>query len=199
MWGSVVSAWCASVGLRGGRVGVGVLEGFRCRSCIVGYEGGTWPNRINALAAYCDESHLFLGADDVRFWPNWLSAALSAEHADDGIVVTEDLYNPRGTLALVSRAYLNEFNGGTFNYDGGVIHPGYRHNYAETELFDLAESRGRRSTALGSIVEHLHPAAKKAEDDEVYRLGISSLDEDKALYFSRFSEWKAGAYARSGA
>jgi hypothetical protein len=153
-------------------------------------DGGTWGGRLNELFRHTTEPYLFLGADDVRFHPGWLEAALSVMADTDGVVAVNDLWNPRGTLALVSRRYLVE-EGGTVDGTGAIIHEGYGHVFSETELFETAASRGRFAYCAESVVEHLHPVAGKAEDDEVYRLGFASLDADTALYQSRRHLWSA--------
>ena len=54
------------------------------------------------------EPYVFTGADDVIFYQGWLTAALGAMKAVDGVVVVNDLFNPDGTLALISRRYIDE-------------------------------------------------------------------------------------------
>lgn len=146
-------------------------------------DGGSWAKRINLGYRATTEPYLFLGAEDVLFHPGWLSAALAV--MDDGVVVVNDLHNPFGTLALVARSYADL---GTI--DGpGLVHEGYRHNCVDGELFETARFRGRYAYCEKSIVEHLHPAAGKAEDDEVYRMGRAAWDEDTTLYNERLHLW----------
>jgi hypothetical protein len=151
-------------------------------------DGGTWGGRLNKLFGCTTEPYLFLGADDVRFHPGWLDAAIATMEQVDGVVAVNDLWNPRGTLALVSRRYLLE-EGGTVDDSGAIIHEGYRHCYSETELFETAQSRGRFAYCAEAVVEHLHPAAGKAVDDAVYQLGTAAFEADQALYLSRRHLW----------
>lgn len=145
--------------------------------------GGTWAKRINLGVGATTEPYLFLGAEDVRFHPGWLTAALT--YRSDGVTVVNDLHNPRGTMALVSRAYAER---GTV--DGpGLLHEGYAHNFVDNELFETAHSRGKVAYCEDSIVEHLHPAAGKALDDAVYRLGRRRLEDDRRLYEQRRPLW----------
>jgi hypothetical protein len=100
-------------------------------------EEQSWGRRINRLFAYTDEPFVFLGADDLLFWPDWLSEALRVMARVDGVVMCADLLNPRGTSPLVSRRYILE-EGGTVDDTGLVIHEGYRHNWctpAETPIW----------------------------------------------------------------
>jgi hypothetical protein len=41
--------------------------------------------------------------------------------------------------------------------------------------------------ALGSVVEHMHPIAGKAPDDEVYRQGRESVQADQELFAKRLA------------
>ena len=154
-------------------------------------EGRAYSQRINLLYRTTDDAYVFLGADDYRFHPGWLTAALDcmARSFDDvgGVVVTNDLHNPAGTACLVARCYIDEVGGS--DIPGQVLHPGYSHNWCDSELFGWASSRGRLAHCPESIVEHLHPAAGKGLDDDTYRLGLSSEARDRALFRSRHWMW----------
>lgn len=151
-------------------------------------EGDSWPNRINRLFHATTEPYVFLGADDVIFYPGWLTAALEAMQEVDGVVAVADMYNPDGTLALVSRNYINEHSG-CIDIPNVVIYPGYRHNYSDTELFSVAKSRGRHRYCPEAIVEHLHPLAGKAHMDTTYAIGFNSEPEDHRRYLDRQWMW----------
>lgn len=150
--------------------------------------GGTYADRINWLFRKTFSPYFFLGADDIRFHQGWLASALSAMGRVVGVVAVNDLHNPHGTHALVSRRYIEEFSG-TMDEHGVVLHPGYRHNWCDTELFETARKRGRFAYCPESVVEHLHPAAGKAPQDEVYQLGLSSYPRDTTLHESRRGLW----------
>ena len=131
---------------------------------------------------------MFLGADDVQFHPGWLEAAMNTMVAIDGVVAVNDMFNPTGTLALVSRRYIDQ-QGGTGDDTGAIIHRGYFHNYSETELFNTARHRGRFAYCGASVVEHMHWAPGKSEHDEVYRLGDHHTGQDRDLHLSRQHLW----------
>ena len=169
--------------------------GSRCYTSLCGGNelilvdgGGSWGERINTLFFSTRSPYVFLGADDVIFHDGWLDAALETMQDVDGVVAVNDLHNPNGTLALVSRRYIEE-ESGCIDVEGVVIYPGYFHNYSETELFETAKSRGRFAYCEESVVEHLHPDAGKAEKDEIYQLGMAHLVEDQDLFFSRRLLW----------
>ena len=150
--------------------------------------GGNWGRRLNALFGLSTDPYVFLAADDVRFHPGWLSEAMAAMHIVDGVVAVNDGLNPRGTLSLVSRNYINQ-ESGCIDIPGVVIYPGYWHFFSESELFDTAASRGRFAYATNSYVEHLHHVNGKAPFDDVYALGGSQGLEDEYLYNSRVHLW----------
>ena len=153
-------------------------------------EGGFWPQRINALFTLSTEPYVFLGADDVVFHPEWLELAFACMEKlqNVGIVSVNDLNNPYGTSSLISREYIERF-GGTMDGSGPIIHPGYHHNWSDTELRQTGEHRGRWVYCEHSVVEHIHHDNGKAPYDEVYALGDKHLAQDVELFFSRHPLW----------
>lgn len=134
---------------------------------------------------------LFITGDDVKFHAGWLD---HAQHVADAlradVVGTNDLGNPRvmagehsGHL-LIRRSYVDEV-GASWDGPGVLAHEGYRHNFVDQEIVDAAKQRGVWQMALGSIVEHNHYLWGKAEEDDVYRLGQSSYEEDGKLFQRR--------------
>ena len=161
---------------------------------VIGDDGGTWGARNNSMGTEALKSpkvtHLFLGADDIRFHGGWLQAALRADRRmGGGVVMVCDLIAAEGTLPLVSRRYIEEF-GCTVDDSGLLIHEGYLHNFAERELVETAQMRGRYAYCPESVVEHLHWMAGKAErSDPVYELGERGWDRDIALFSKRRPMW----------
>ena len=149
--------------------------------------GNTYARRINLLAAETYEPYMFLGADDIKFSVGWDECALAAM-LQPGVVGVNDLHNPHPTHLLVSRAYIEEFGSGTLDNSGLVLHP-YKHNFCDLELVATAKKRGRYYYAKDAIVAHLHPAAGKAEDDEIYALGRQSYEADLMEFESRKHLW----------
>ena len=156
-------------------------------TCFVDH-GDTWPNRINALFHKTMEPYVFLCSDYSWFHPGWDSIAMERMEDIDGIVVVNDLHNPNGTLALVSRNYIDTMSG-CIDTPNVVIYPGYKHNYSDGELFCTARIRGKWAQCTDSIVEHLHPHAGKAPHDEVYAMGDAWNDGDAATFASRTHLW----------
>lgn len=134
---------------------------------------------------------IFLCGDDVVFRPGWLDQALATAHATGAKVIgTNDLANSRvmkgghATHMLIARDYIDEV-GASWDGPGIVCHPGYRHWFVDDEIVTAAKQRGVWAPCLASIVEHMHPIAGKAEDDEVYRLGRSEANADRRRFQRR--------------
>jgi hypothetical protein len=77
------------------------------------------------------------------------------------------------------------------SWDGpkNVAHVGYRHWFVDDEIVSAAKQRGVWAMAINSVVEHLHPAWGKAKNDEVYTLGQSFAEQDKATFKARSQEF----------
>jgi hypothetical protein len=134
---------------------------------------------------------IFITGDDVCFQPAWLDhAQLVAKEYGALVVGTNDLGNPRvtsgdhATHLLINRKYVAEV-GATFDAQPGVVCGPYRHWFVDDELVAAAKERGVWQMALGSVVEHMHPMWDKGTDDEVYALGRSHAEADKALFEAR--------------
>lgn len=182
-----------------------VEEIVRCGGCAISHvDAHTFSEKVNhayrvtgggdpATRHKPPRPWLLLVGDDVRFRPGWL------DHAQDvhrrygaNVVGTNDLCNPRvtrgehSTHSMIRRSYVDEV-GSSWDGPGTVCHEGYRHWFVDDEIVVAAKQRGTFQSALGSQVEHLHPIAGKAEEDDVYRLGAESADADEALFDQRFT------------
>jgi hypothetical protein len=137
---------------------------------------------------------LFVVGDDVRFHPGWLDHAQAAAADQFHVVGTNDLANPRvmagkhATHLLIRRSYVDEM-GASWDGPKVVAHEGYRHWWVDDEIVAAARQRGVWTMAINSTVEHLHPAWGKGEQDEVYELGQSHADQDKATFMARCKEY----------
>lgn len=137
---------------------------------------------------------LFLVGDDVRFHPGWLDHAQAAAGDQFHVVGTNDLANPRvmagrhATHLLIRRSYVDEM-GASWDGPKTVAHEGYRHWWVDDEIVAAARQRGVWAMAINSTVEHLHPAWGKGEQDEVYELGQSHAEQDKATFMARCREY----------
>jgi hypothetical protein len=156
-----------------------------------------WAPKCNFGYRQTKESWLFFTGDDVRFHGGWLDHAMAAagSHHMAGVpfnqvIGTNDLGNPRvlrGDHAvhwLISRSYIDGV-GASWDGPGVVCHEGYRTWFADDEVVIAAKQRGTFAMALGSIVEHLHPAWGKGEKDETYTVNEEFIQADRKLFEKR--------------
>lgn len=160
-----------------------------------GAEPGSFAQKVNLGFRESSAPWVFLVGDDVRFRAGWLDHAQHIAHTFDGKVIgTNDLGNPRvtagdhATHVLIERSYVDTV-GASWDRPGVVAHEGYRHWFVDDEIVTVARQRGVWQMALGSYVEHLHPAWGKAETDAVYELGESYAEQDRKVYESRCSKF----------
>jgi len=154
----------------------------------------TFPCKANLGYAKTTEPYLLFTGDDVNFHPGWWDHALHVAtlHGKD-VVATNDLGNPRvmdGTHAthpVMRRSYIAD-HGASWDGPGTVCHEGYRHWYCDNEWTIVAQSRNAYASALGSVVEHEHPAWGKSKDDAVYRKGQAHADQDRRLFERRLRD-----------
>lgn len=159
----------------------------------------TFAEKVNRAYNAAPEPWLFVTGDDVVFHPGWLDHAQHVAHTYDASVVgTNDLGHPRvlagehATHLLIRRSYIDEV-GASWDGPKVVCHEGYRHWYVDNEIVTAAKQRGVWAMALGSIVEHMHPAWGKGQTDEVYELGQAAAKDDRRLFVGR-----RGSYAHEG-
>jgi hypothetical protein len=174
---------------------IDALEDIDARYLVLTNPGEReYARKVNLAASVSDADWLFLGADDLRFHPNWLAEAI-AVHEKTGrpVIGTNDLGNPtvmRGlhaTHSLVHRSYLEL---GTIDEPGKLLHEGYGHQWVDTEFCDTAKKRGAWAFAFESHVEHLHPFWHKGDDDVIYKKGRETNRADMQLYRRRRRLWR---------
>jgi hypothetical protein len=156
-------------------------------------EQTSFAAKANLGYAKMAQPWVLLVGSDVHFYPGWLDQAMAAAAPTGAQVVgTNDCGNPRviagehATHMLIRRSYIDE-HGSSWDGPGVVAHEGYRHNFVDNELVAVAKQRGVWAMALASKVEHLHPFWGRAEMDEVYKLGQSHFEEDRALFAERLA------------
>jgi len=145
-----------------------------------------YVTRMNKLIRHAGEAKtIFFGSDDVIHHPGWLTSALKVMAGGPEVVVVNDLRNQNGTQALVRTSYLDR---AVFDAPGKAFHPGYHHNFADTEQFYTAARRGVYARAMQSYVEHLHPIftdSRHVSWDQTYEDAVEHFTEDQARYESR--------------
>lgn len=155
---------------------------------------GDYARKINAGYRSSSEPFLFLAADDLRFHPGWLAAALDAmTDPAIGVVGTNDLGNARvvagehATHSLVRRTYVDEQ--GTIDRRGEVLHEGYPHEFVDDEFVETAKLRRAFVSRSDSVVEHLHPLWGKAPTDALYRQHSRRMRAGRVIYQRRRHLW----------
>lgn len=154
--------------------------------------GGNYAAKINAGIVATTEPLIFTGADDLRFHPGWLEAAIAKLEPGVGVVGTNDLCNARtfdgthSTHSLVTREYAQL---GTIDELGKLLHEGYPHEFVDDEMIATAKHRGMYAHALDSVVEHLHPQVGKAPMDALYAAQVSRMRVGRRIYRRRQQLW----------
>lgn len=156
-------------------------------------QDGTYPQKVNAGLRGCDEPLLLPAADDVVFHPNWFENALDTFGPGIEVVGTNDLtpvtrHAAHSTMPIVTRGYV-EF-GAVWGDPGILFHEGYHHGWVETELNELACSRGVWTFCADSIIEHRHHSWGMRELDETdFKGNQAHREEDEALFLERRARW----------
>lgn len=160
---------------------------------IVAAERG-YVHAANLGVYATDEPLIALVNDDCLFYPHWYEAAIA--HMTDGICVVgpSDLSpategRDNATQPIFRRSYINE-RGGNYNEVGRVYHEGYKHNFCDTELWQLAFHRGVAVFADDCVIEHRHPDWGTAPMDATYEQGAKqNWHHDAELFQQRKNEW----------
>lgn len=161
---------------------------------------GDFARKINHAFGLTAEPYVFQAADDVTFEPGWDTAVLmAAAKTGAGVVGTNDLGNRavmnghHSTHSLIRRSYVDE-HGASLDGPGVVFHEGYGHQWVDTELVELAKSRGQWAFARDAIVRHHHPFwDRTVVRDATYRKGLATGAADQRLYRTRSRQWARGA------
>ncbi len=158
-------------------------------------EPGTYARKINYGCRMTVEPLLFSAADDLRFHPGWLPAALLMLTPGVEVVGTNDLGNARtvtglhSTHTLFTRRYIDTVGGVIDGPPGVVLCELYPHDGCDDEFVRTARHRGVYAHAPDSYVEHLHPSFGKSADDATYRLGWSHGARGRELLAERHHLW----------
>jgi hypothetical protein len=150
---------------------------------------GDYARKMNLGFMLTERPWVFLGSDDIVFYPDWSEAAFAM---GGDVIATNDLHNPSvkrgefGTHCFVRREYVDAFGASA---DGGFLHTGYDHNFVDRELCGVARNRGVFSFARESKVAHHHPHWRNAPWDSTYKKGLRSYREDYHLFLERAHLW----------
>lgn len=183
----------------GDRQEIAALDALGATHAIVAWkpDRGDYARKMNfgiKFAVGEEYDYVFLGADDLRFRPDWLKIALDVQAKTDACVIgTNDLGNSivkAGKHSTHSLIDLDYVKCGSVDSDD-LLHTGYWHNFVDNEFVETAKFRGTFAHAIDSHVEHLHPDWGKGTVDATYRKGKARFNEDRILYHSRAAMWGA--------
>ena len=160
---------------------------------------GDFAHKVNFAYRATDEPWIFQAADDVRFEPGWDTALMNCAEATGALVIgTDDGGNPtviagkHSTHTLIARSYIED-PGASMDGPGTAFSTAYGHQYVDTELVQLAMSRGVWAFCKQSRVTHLHPfwVGRNGMDD-TYRRGLKTSSVDHRIFLRRQRMWAPG-------
>ena len=148
-----------------------------------------FAQKVNDAYRRTEAEWLLLVGDDVEWRYGWLGA-LEATQRETGasVVGTNDGgMQARAEMSphpLIQRAYVDQ-RGASWDGPGVVAHEGYRHNYVDREILQVAQERGVYAFCREALVRHLHHGQGVAPVDSTYEVGTMHLQTDKALWQRR--------------
>lgn len=167
---------------------------------------GDFAKKTNAAYRATESTHVFTGADDLRFEPDWDREALNWI-GPLGVCGTNDKGNPlvmagkHSTHSLVLRAYVDAVGATFLDGPGVVLHEGYDHQYIDNELVHAAQMRKQWAFSRGPAVEHLHPfwstayGHPKSQMDDTYVKAQRAGKLDARLYAQRRRRFMVGLHS----
>lgn len=150
---------------------------------------GNYAAKIRHGIEQTTEPLIFTGADDLKPRAGWLEEARKLLVDPVQVVGVNDLIERKrehATHFLMTRAYAEQ---PTIDGKPGPFFDGYSHWFCDDELIATATKRGAYAYAAKARVEHLHPMAGKAPDDEVYQAGRANQRLDRRLFRRRELLW----------
>jgi hypothetical protein len=152
----------------------------------------TFAQKVNDVYRRTEAPWLLLVGDDVEWHAGWLDQALVVAREKGALVIgtNDGGLQARGEMSphpLIDRAYVDE-RGASWDGPGVVAHEGYRHNYVDREILEVAQSRGVYAFAVRSLVRHLHHGMGVNPVDSTYEVGTRHLQDDKGLWQRRLAE-----------
>lgn len=142
---------------------------------------GYWGALELGAMVYPNATHLVNLANDLLPGRHWLARGVAAYRArfgdGDGLMGFNDgLHGPEHSPHfLISRGLLER-------YGGWPVH--YQHNFGDTELCRHAQQDGCYGKAAWAVLYHNH-LENGAADDEVYRAGRETYEQDARLFEER--------------
>lgn len=141
-----------------------------------------WTNHLAKLAislhAFGTTHLASLGDDHLPRTPGWDAALIQASELNGpGYAFGHDLLRPDLPTAWVQGVAIYEAL-------GWMMLPQCQHLYVDNVVLDLGQAAGRITRRGDVAIEHMHPAAGKAAEDDSYRASNSDaqIARDRAAY-----------------
>lgn len=165
-------------------------DAIAAEGCRMISPGGSYAAKIRAGVAATSDRLLFIGADDLRFESGWLDEALRPMPAAQVVGVNDCIkrsHRPEhATHFLVMRDYALR---PCIDGSPGPLSDAYSHSFVDDELIATAKRRGVYAYARRARVQHLHPMASTAADDDTYRRGRAQFRQDRKTFARRSTLW----------
>lgn len=154
---------------------------FRSLDKFIIGEGNSAVDATNLGAKAADGDILMYVSEDLECFENWGGCLLEVvDGKEDWILKTQD-----GTqlwiitLPIMDRKYYNRF--------GYFYHPGYLHNFCDTEMTAVADMLQRKLTC-DLLFYHKHYTVAKTHKDEVSIKADASWDQGQKLFLERYQK-----------
>lgn len=169
---------------------------------ITVYDRRCYAAKCNAAYRASDEPLILTAADDLHFHPGWLPAATEKLSDQIHVVGTNDLGNQltmsgtHSTHTLWTRWYIDNegildmVDGRVVDVPGFIYYEEYPHEYCDDESIGTAKARKRYAHAPDSIIEHMHHAWGKAENDATYLKARRIRHVGRRIYIRRRNMWR---------
>ncbi len=159
------------------------------QNLIINKYPGTHTGAANSAYENTLEPFFIIANDDFNFHSGWDIKALEAIQGY-GVCGLSDGFSKQYTqITLVDRSYI-ETQSGVLDQPNTLYHPGYHHNYVDTEFANTAKKRGMFTICPESVVEHKHYTYNKSKMDNTYKKTVSRVSQDMALFESRRHLWE---------
>lgn len=156
---------------------------------IISKYPGSHTGAANTAYWETKEPFFIMANDDFNFHKDWDTLALAKMAEGVGVVGLNDGFSGNMTaITLVRRAYIKEHSG-VMDADNTLYHPGYNHNFVDTELSTVCKKRGMWAECPESVVEHMHWAFNKSVKDATYEKSNATEYKDRELFGYRSHLW----------
>lgn len=151
-----------------------------------------WTNELAAKHLGGYRALASLGDDHVPRTLGWDRLLLEALDAvgGQGIAYGNDLHQGEAlpTAPVISAGIVKAL--------GWMMEPALRHMHVDDVWRDLGQAAGCLAYVPGVVIEHRHPDAGKAPEDQVYAESLEGAQDDREAYYRWRAERMAGDVAK---